>query len=145
MAHPFGIQIPARTIPAALLAAGSYVASGHFGPMVDGEIISQGQALNRGVLTQAVIEAGVQQSQVQGIRVYGKPGCPYCVRAKQQLEAANLDYHYEDVVATPNALYEMLALVKPIVGPKTPITVPQIWFDGKYVGGADQLAAFITK
>ena len=113
--------------------------------MVDGEIISQGQALNRGVLTQAVIEAGVQQSQVQGIRVYGKPGCPYCVRAKQQLEAANLDYHYEDVVATPNALYEMLALVKPIVGPKTPITVPQIWFDGKYVGGADQLAAFITK
>jgi len=33
----------------------------------------------------------------------------------------------------------MLARVKPIVGPKTPITVPQIWLEGEYIGGADQL------
>ena len=40
---------------------------------------------------------------------------------------------------TPGPLYEMLARVKPIIGPKTPVTVPQIWIDGTYVGGADAL------
>ena len=44
------------------------------------------------------------------------------------------------MVKDPRALYEMLARVKPMVGPKTPITVPQIWLDGDYIGGADQLS-----
>jgi glutaredoxin len=39
----------------------------------------------------------------------------------------------------------MLARVKPIVGPKTPITVPQIWLDGNYIGGADQLQTHIAE
>ena len=39
----------------------------------------------------------------------------------------------------PRALYEMLARVKPMIGSKTPITVPQIWLDGHYIGGADRL------
>lgn len=38
---------------------------------------------------------------------------------------------------------EMLALVKPLIGAKTPITVPQIWIDGSYVGGADQLGEIV--
>ncbi|EGG98100.1 hypothetical protein imdm_662 [gamma proteobacterium IMCC2047] len=33
----------------------------------------------------------------------------------------------------------MLARVKPLTADKTPISVPQIWLDGRYVGGADQL------
>jgi len=46
-----------------------------------------------------------------------------------------------NVVSCP---YEMLARVKPIVGPKTPVTVPQIWVDGKYVGGADELSRIVN-
>ena len=61
------------------------------------------------------------------------------MRAKDYLEQAGVDYQYHDVVKDPRALYEMLARVKPIIGPKTPITVPQIWLDGNYVGGADEL------
>jgi glutaredoxin len=113
--------------------------------MVNGEIVSQGEALNRGVLTQAVIAAGVKQKPVQGNLVYGKPGCPYCVRAKALFDTANLPYEYQDVVASPNALYEMLGRVKPLVGPKTPITMPQIWLDGGYIGGATELEAALTQ
>ena len=36
-------------------------------------------------------------------------------------------------------MYEMISRVKPIIGEKTPVTVPQIWLEGEYVGGADQL------
>ncbi|MFM1816728.1 MAG: hypothetical protein RLZ98_3423 [Pseudomonadota bacterium] len=107
--------------------------------MVEGRIISQGHALNRGILAEAVIHAHVGRSGVTGTQVFGKATCPHCIRAKSHLEAAGIPYVYHDVVRDPRALYEMIARVKPIVGPKTPITVPQVWLDGAYVGGADAL------
>ncbi len=39
----------------------------------------------------------------------------------------------------------MLAGVKPIVGPKTPITDPQTWIDGKYIRGADPLSKIVRE
>lgn len=111
--------------------------------IVEDKLVSQGHALNRGMLTEAVIAAHVKRSDVTGNAIFGKESCPHCVRAKSYLEQAKIDYSYNDVVKEPRALYEMLGRVKPIVGPKTPITVPQIWIDGKYVGGADQLAEII--
>ena len=113
--------------------------------MVDGRIVSQGVALNRGVFTEAVIDAFARRTEVRGTRIFGKPGCPHCVRAKAALDGAGMHYEYEDVVAEPAALYEMLARVKPIVGPKTPVTLPQIWVDGGYVGGADALEATLAE
>jgi glutaredoxin len=112
--------------------------------MVDGRLVSQGHALNRGVLTEAVIEAHAR-SAIEGNHVFGKATCPHCLRAKTYLDEAGITYAYHDVVKEPRALYEMLARVKPIVGPKTPITVPQIWLDGAYVGGADQLSAILHR
>lgn len=111
--------------------------------MVDGKIISQGNALNRGVLTEAVIGSHATRSGIVGNHLFGKATCPHCVRAKGYLEQAGIEYEYHDVVREPRSLYEMLARVKPIVGPKTPITVPQIWIDGEYVGGADQLGELL--
>ena len=32
------------------------------------------------------------------IQVYGKQNCPYCVKAKEWLEARNLQYSYTDVL-----------------------------------------------
>ncbi|MDZ7828918.1 MAG: glutaredoxin domain-containing protein [Halofilum sp. (in: g-proteobacteria)] len=108
--------------------------------MVDDRVVSQGLALNRGVLTQAVVEANARRSPIRGNHVFGKAGCPHCTRAKSYLDEAGIAYSYHDVVREPRALYEMLARVKPLIGPRTPVTVPQIWLDGEYVGGADELS-----
>lgn len=113
--------------------------------MVEGRVVSQGAALNRGVLTQAVIEAHAGRSPISGNHVFGKATCPHCVRAKGYLDEAAIAYAYHDVVREPRALYEMLARVKPIIGPKTPVTVPQIWLDGAYVGGADALSDILHR
>ena len=82
-----------------------------------------------------------------GNHLYGKATRPtdagLCARAKGYLDEVGMDYVYYDVVKNPRALYEMLGRVRPIVGPKTPITVPRIWIDGKYMGGADQLGQFL--
>lgn len=109
--------------------------------MVAGRVVSQGHALNRGVLTEAVIAAHVRRSPLRGSHLFGKDGCPHCVRAKGYLEDAGVAHDYHDVVREPRALYEMLGRVKPAIGPRTPVTVPQIWLDGAHVGGADELAA----
>ncbi|WP_321527519.1 glutaredoxin [Sedimenticola selenatireducens] len=113
--------------------------------MVEGKVIAQGHALNRGVLTQAVIEAYSHTAVVTGNHLFGKESCPHCKRAKGYLEKAGISYTYHDVVKNPHDLYEMLARVKPIIGPKTPITVPQIWIEGSYIGGADQLSKIVQQ
>ena len=112
--------------------------------IVEDKLVSQGHALNRGLLTEAVIAAHVKRSSLSGNVIFGKETCPHCVRAKSYLEQAKIDYTYYDVVKEPRAVYEMLGRVKPIVGPKTPITVPQIWIEDKYVGGADQLSEIVN-
>lgn len=74
-----------------------------------------------------------------------KERCPHCKRAKEYRQQAGIQYTYHDVVRSPRALYEMLARVFPIIGHKTPITVPQIWLGGRYIGGDDQLDAFLQQ
>lgn len=107
--------------------------------IVEGKLVSQGHALNRGMLTEAVITAHVSRSKPDGNHIFGKARCPHCTRAKQYMVEAELPFHYHDVITEPRALYEMIGRVKPVIGPKTPVTVPQIWIDGNYVGGADEL------
>ena len=113
--------------------------------MVEGKVISQGNALNRGVLTEAVIDHHARRTPVSGNHLFGKETCPHCHRAKDYLKDADIEFTYHNVVKDPRALYEMLARVKPLVGPKTPITVPQIWLDGHYIGGADQLSEILHR
>ena len=110
--------------------------------MVEGKIVSQGRALNRGILTQAVIEAHAKKAPISGEKniIFGKASCPHCVRAKKSFDDKGIDYIYYDVVKEPRALYEMLARVKPIIGEKTPVTVPQIWMQGSFIGGASELS-----
>lgn len=111
--------------------------------VVENRVVSQGRALNRGLLTEAVIDAHTKSTSVQGNLVFGKETCPHCKRAKAHLDQAGVQFDYHDVVKNPKSLYEMLARVKPLIGPKTPVTVPQIWMDGQYVGGADHLSKLL--
>lgn len=113
--------------------------------MVDGRVISQGAALNRGVLVQAVIEGHVKRSKITGNHLFGKEGCPYCERSKGYLKEAGIEYEYHNVISSSKDLYEMLARVKPYIPAKTPITVPQIWIDGKYVGGSTELEKIVKQ
>ncbi|PMH44526.1 glutaredoxin [Vibrio sp. 10N.286.49.B3] len=111
--------------------------------VVEGKVISQGEALNRGVLVQSVVKEWTKHDTLKGNIVYGKATCPYCVKAKAMLDEAGVDYQYFDVVKDSAALYRMIPEVKAIIGEKTPVTVPQIWLNGQYVGGADNLADWV--
>lgn len=113
--------------------------------LVEGKVVSQGEALNRGVLVQSVIAEWSKRDTLKGNIVYGKATCPYCVKAKKLLDDAAIKYLYHDVVKESAALYRMIPEVKAIIGEKTPVTVPQIWLEGHYIGGYDQLQLWLEQ
>ena len=69
--------------------------------------------------------------------VYGKPGCPYCMAAKEELEMRGIPFDYID-------LEEIGKTAAEVTGRKVR-TVPQIYVSGQYVGGHNELMEFFNK
>jgi len=113
--------------------------------MVENKVISQGEALNRGRLIQSVVKEWAKRDTLKGNIMYGKATCPYCVKAKTMLNNAGIAFDYHDVIKDSAALYRMIPEVKANIGEKTPITVPQIWIESRYVGGFDKLEALLKR
>jgi glutaredoxin 3 len=69
------------------------------------------------------------------VDIYTTMWCPYCARAKALLERKGVTYHEIDVDAQPGRRAEM---VQRAHGGRT---VPQIFINGEYIGGCDDLHA----
>jgi glutaredoxin 3 len=69
------------------------------------------------------------------VEIYTKPGCPYCARAKALLGAKKVEFEEYDVGGDAAKRQEMLGRAN------GRHTVPQIFIDGRHVGGSDDLAA----
>ncbi len=67
------------------------------------------------------------------IVIYTTMFCPYCIRAKALLDQKGADYREIDVSYKPEKRAEMTRLA----GGKQ--TVPQIFIDGRPIGGCDEL------
>jgi glutaredoxin 3 len=69
------------------------------------------------------------------VEIYTTPMCPYCARAKRLLDRKGVAYSEVDLWQEPGRREEML---KRADGRRT---VPQIFIDGRGVGGSDELHA----
>ncbi|MET4682166.1 glutaredoxin 3 [Brevundimonas faecalis] len=67
--------------------------------------------------------------------IYTKPGCPYCIRAKALLDRKGAAY--TEIVAS-NDPEKKAEMVERSGGAAT---FPQIFIDGKHVGGSDDIHA----
>lgn len=67
--------------------------------------------------------------------IYTRDFCGYCARAKALLESKGVDYVEHNATKTPDARQEMLARSN------GGTTFPQIFIDGRHVGGCDDLHA----
>ena len=67
------------------------------------------------------------------ITIYSRPTCPFCIQAKNLLQAKNLSYQDIDIEQNPEKKEEM---IKKTEGKSS---VPQIFVDGKLIGGCDDL------
>ena len=73
--------------------------------------------------------------------IYSKPDCPYCVKAKAILEKRGIPYVEHSAVDLRETLIERVTKETGAA----PRTVPQIWLEGQYIGGHDQLVAHFAK
>lgn len=69
---------------------------------------------------------------IASIIIYSSLTCPYCDYAKDLLDAKGLKYNEVNVDKDPTKLKEMVERT----GKRT---VPQIFIDGKHIGGFDDL------
>jgi len=67
------------------------------------------------------------------IEIYTTMLCPYCFRAKKLLAQHGADFIEIDVMANPERRREMIERA----GGRR--TVPQIFIDGRHVGGCEEL------
>jgi len=71
-------------------------------------------------------------------KLYTKPTCPFCIRAKQLFDEKGISYEDHDVSNDP----ELRAQVSASVGGFR--TVPMIFLDDEFVGGFSDLQALNT-
>ena len=69
--------------------------------------------------------------------IYGKAKCPFCQMAKEELSLRGIPFDYVD-------LEELGKSAAEVTGRKVK-TVPQIYIDGRYVGGYDDLLKELSK
>lgn len=67
------------------------------------------------------------------IVVYSSPFCGFCVRAKRLLDGKGAEYEDINVLMNPSRRQEMIDRA----GGRT--SVPQIFIDGRHIGGSDEL------
>jgi len=67
------------------------------------------------------------------ILLFTKPGCEFCAKARKLLDARG--WAYEEVSASPRRLRALSAKN----------STPQIFIDGTYIGGADDLQTYLAR
>jgi len=72
---------------------------------------------------------------VASVEIYTKAFCPYCIRAKRLLDSKGIAYDEHPVDFGGPKRLEMIQRAQGRT------TVPQIFIDGRHVGGCDDLVA----
>ena len=71
------------------------------------------------------------------VAIFTREGCPYCVRAKGLLNDAGMEF--EELLLNRDYTDQTLRAVS------AKSTYPQVFIDGKHIGGSDELAAWLEK
>lgn len=112
--------------------------------MVNNTVVMQGGVIDRGLLAFAIRRALNPTDEPTGNAIFYKDGCKYCAHAKEVLDSRGVSYEKLNVIANPLQAQRMFVIAKRYLGDRTPVTVPQIWLEGKYIGGADQLDEYFA-
>ncbi len=107
---------------------------------VNGKMIAQGKVIDSGLLAASIRDNLEETYKItKGNIVFSKEGCPHCDKAKEFLDRNGIKYEVRDAVKDPFFAAQMFNLVKKIYPADKPVTVPQIWLDGKYFGVAEDI------
>ncbi|MDV2992153.1 MAG: Hybrid peroxiredoxin hyPrx5 [Chroococcidiopsis sp. SAG 2025] len=70
------------------------------------------------------------------VSLFAKVGCPFCTRAKEMLQGRGIEY--EEIVLGQDATTRSLRAMTGAM------TVPQVFIDGRLIGGSEALEAYLS-
>jgi glutaredoxin len=81
------------------------------------------------------------------IRIYSKPDCEYCEKAKGLFKLIDWEpvFVNEFVLGVTLAREDVVQAITENCPVGTKITVPQIWVDGRYIGGYTEFKKYYDK
>lgn len=106
---------------------------------VDGKVVAQGKVIDRGLLAYHIRKALVRKTKITGSVVFSKPECRFCLRAKEILDRKGISYEDRNIIENPLYATQLFYLTKKFFPSNKPVTVPQVWIDGKYIGGSEEV------
>ena len=74
------------------------------------------------------------ETRMAHVEIYTKMLCPYCARAKRLLGEKGVSFEEHEITGDASMRQEMIGRANGRT------TVPQIFIDGRHVGGSDDLA-----
>lgn len=75
---------------------------------------------------------------LKNVIIYTKDFCPYCIRVKNYLVEENIDFKQIRVDDDPQGYQELKKKTNHM-------TVPQIFVDGQFIGGASEFFSLVDK
>ena len=78
----------------------------------------------------------MKENPIEQLVIYGAPGCSYCVRAKELANRHGIRVQYIDLSADAEAK-------KYIIEDIGARTVPQVFHEGKHIGGYTELVEYL--
>jgi glutaredoxin len=72
--------------------------------------------------------------------IYGNSNCVYCNAAKKLADSKGVEYEYRNL--DEDRYYNEFKI---LMNGADKVTIPQIWWDDKYIGGFDQFQIEINK
>jgi glutaredoxin 3 len=79
------------------------------------------------------VQGQKQRKGVAKVEIYTRPFCSYCFRAKRLLDSKGIEYEETEVGYGGSERQEMIQRANGRT------TVPQIFIDGRHIGGCDDL------
>lgn len=77
------------------------------------------------------------EAKLSNITLFTKKGCPYCAKAKKKLQGKGL--LYEEIPLSDSVTEKTLMAVS------GKDTVPQVFIDGDYIGGSEELDNYLNR
>lgn len=105
---------------------------------VNNTLVSQGDVISQEQLLHIIYDEYFKEFKLNEEEnyIFTLPICPYCKKAKELLTKKNIKYVELDVIESSNNMRKLLRLVQ---GKIHPITLPQIFLEGRWVKGYDKL------
>lgn len=106
--------------------------------LINNKILTQGIVVSKEKLIDRIYEEAFKDFKIpnKGTYIFTLPNCTYCKKAKELLKNKNIKYKEFDILNDTANMKKFLTLV---LGKLHPITVPQIFIDGKWIKGFDEL------